>query len=153
MVIRETGQLLLGLPYPISLPHQSTLVSNLSATKVTTLWLKQPTCFCSDETLLCTGCFGPRLPVARSLKALHVFTYTLSCTCSHIILDLFYPQTKSIYPPPPLFPITGHENNAHCLAIAVNSLAGALFAFYGEQHQKERMKEFLVVRVTYSSKS
>ena len=49
--IRETGQLLLGLPYPISLPHQSTVnlsVSSLSATKVTTLWLKQSTCFCSD---------------------------------------------------------------------------------------------------------
>jgi len=38
----------------------------------------------------------------------------------------------------------GHENNAHCLAIAVNALAGTLFSFYGEQHQKERMKEFLV---------
>lgn len=39
----------------------------------------------------------------------------------------------------------GHENNAHCLAIAVNALAGAIFAYYGEQHQRERMKEFLVV--------
>ena len=41
----------------------------------------------------------------------------------------------------------GHENNAHCLAIAVNALAGAIFAYYGEQHQRERMKEFLVVRI------
>ena len=40
----------------------------------------------------------------------------------------------------------GHENNAHSLAIAVNALAGALFSFYGEQHQRDRMKEFLVVR-------
>ena len=39
----------------------------------------------------------------------------------------------------------GHENNAHCLAIAVNAMAGAIFAYYGEQHQRERMKEFLVV--------
>ena len=39
----------------------------------------------------------------------------------------------------------GHENNAHCLPIAVNALAGAIFALYGETHQKERMKEFLVV--------
>ena len=39
----------------------------------------------------------------------------------------------------------GHENNAHCLTIAVNALAGAIFAYYGEQHQRERMKEFLVV--------
>ena len=43
----------------------------------------------------------------------------------------------------------GHENNAHCLAIAVNALAGAIFAYYGEQHQKERMKEFLVVRIVF----
>lgn len=40
----------------------------------------------------------------------------------------------------------GHENNAHCLAVAINALAGALFAYYGEQHQKDKMKEFLVVR-------
>lgn len=38
----------------------------------------------------------------------------------------------------------GHENNAHCLPIAVNALAGTIFALYGETHQKERMKEFLV---------
>ena len=38
----------------------------------------------------------------------------------------------------------GHENNIHCLAIAVNSLAGAIFS-YGKEHQQERMKEFLVV--------
>ena len=40
----------------------------------------------------------------------------------------------------------GHENNAHCLAVAINALAGALFAYYGEQHQRDKMKEFLVVR-------
>ncbi len=40
----------------------------------------------------------------------------------------------------------GHENNAHCIPTAVNALAGAIFALYGESHQKERMKEFLVVR-------
>ena len=45
----------------------------------------------------------------------------------------------------------GHENNAHCLAIAVNALAGAIFAYYGEQHQRERMKEFLVVCILYRS--
>ena len=41
----------LGLPYAIRLPYKSkphvTTVSSLSATRVTTLWLKQPTCFCS----------------------------------------------------------------------------------------------------------
>ncbi len=39
----------------------------------------------------------------------------------------------------------GHENNAHCLAIAITSVAGAIFAYYGNQEQIERMKEFLVV--------
>lgn len=38
----------------------------------------------------------------------------------------------------------GHENNIHCLAIAVNALAGAIFSFHGKEHQKDRMKEFLV---------
>ena len=39
----------------------------------------------------------------------------------------------------------GHENNVHCLAIAVNAIAGAVFAFYGEQEQKDKMLEFIVV--------
>ena len=39
----------------------------------------------------------------------------------------------------------GHENNAHCLAVAITALAGAIFAYYGDTHQKDRMKEFLVV--------
>ena len=39
----------------------------------------------------------------------------------------------------------GHENNAHCLAVAITSLPGAIFAYYGDKEQKDRMKEFLVV--------
>ena len=39
----------------------------------------------------------------------------------------------------------GHDNNAHCLAIAVNTLAGAMFSGYGAIHQRQRMQEFLVV--------
>ncbi len=39
----------------------------------------------------------------------------------------------------------GHENNAHCLAVAITSLAGALFSYYGDQPQRDSMKEFLVV--------
>ena len=38
----------------------------------------------------------------------------------------------------------GRENNVHCLAIAVNAIAGAVFAFYGEQEQKDKMLEFIV---------
>ena len=32
-----------------------------------------------------------------------------------------------------------------CLAIAVNAIAGAVFASYGEQEQKDRMKDFIIV--------
>ena len=39
----------------------------------------------------------------------------------------------------------GHENNIHCLAIAVNALAGAIFSSYGKEHQRKQMKEFLIV--------
>ena len=47
----------------------------------------------------------------------------------------------------------GHDNNAHCLAIAVNALAGAMFAGYGAMHQKQRMKEFLVVSNVFRKRS
>ena len=40
--------------------------------------------------------------------------------------------------------IEAHENNAHCLAIAVNALAGAIFAYFGPEEQKQRMKDFLI---------
>ena len=43
-------------------------------------------------------------------------------------------------------PTTDHDNNAHCLAISVYALAGAMFASYGAFNQKQRMKEFLVVK-------
>lgn len=39
-----------------------------------------------------------------------------------------------------------HENNAHCLAVAVNALAGAIFAYFGPEEQKLKMKDFLIVR-------
>ncbi len=39
----------------------------------------------------------------------------------------------------------GHENNVHCLTIAVNAIASAVFAFYGEQEQRDKMKEFIIV--------
>jgi len=43
-------------------------------------------------------------------------------------------------------PTTGHDNNAHCLAIAVNALAGAMFASCGSTAQKQCMQEFLLVK-------
>ena len=45
-----------------------------------------------------------------------------------------------------LFSKIGHENNVHCLAIAVNAIAGAVFAFYSGQDQKDKMKEFIIVK-------
>ena len=44
------------------------------------------------------------------------------------------------------FSISAHENNAHCLAVAVNALAGAIFAYFGPEEQKQKMKDFLIVR-------
>ena len=43
------------------------------------------------------------------------------------------------------FCIVGHCNNSHCLAKAINSLAGALFTIHGPGDVEERLKEFLAV--------
>ena len=40
----------------------------------------------------------------------------------------------------------GHANNIHCMAKAINSLAGALFTIHGTGDVYERLKEFLAVR-------
>jgi NCK-associated protein 1 len=40
--------------------------------------------------------------------------------------------------------LQAHENNAHCLPIAVNAIAGSIFSFYGSNLQREKMREFLV---------
>eukprot|EP00731_Ephydatia_muelleri_P012650 Em0006g1544a len=40
--------------------------------------------------------------------------------------------------------IEAHENNAHCMAVAVNALAGAIFAYFGPEEQKQKMKDFLI---------
>ena len=66
---------------------------------------------------------------------------SLICYTAWLCLKVAAPHDSQLS----IIPTLGHENNAHCLAIAVNNLAGALFGFYGSQHQKERMKEFLVV--------
>ena len=39
----------------------------------------------------------------------------------------------------------GHTNNVHCLAKAVNALAGALFTVHGPGDVEMRLKEFLAV--------
>ena len=39
----------------------------------------------------------------------------------------------------------GHLNNCHCLAKAINSLAGAMFTISGPGDVEERLKEFLAV--------
>ena len=39
----------------------------------------------------------------------------------------------------------GHGNNIHCLAKAINSLAGALFTVLGHGDVEIRLKEFLAV--------
>ena len=42
----------------------------------------------------------------------------------------------------------GHANNVHCLAKAVNALAGALFTVHGPGDVEMRLKEFLAVSDT-----
>jgi len=44
--------------------------------------------------------------------------------------------------------VSGHTNNVHCLAKAVNALAGALFTVHGPGNVEMRLKEFLAVSLT-----
>lgn len=39
----------------------------------------------------------------------------------------------------------GHTNNIHCLAQAINGIAGALFTICGHGDIEDRLKEFLAV--------
>ena len=71
-----------GLPYVVSLQHQSkpfitTVSPGLSATRVTTLWLKQPTCFCSVGPCQC-GTMSVWDHVSVSMVQLVVCTTLLS---------------------------------------------------------------------------
>lgn len=43
------------------------------------------------------------------------------------------------------FFIIGHTNNIHCLAQAINGIAGALFTICGHGDIEDRLKEFLAV--------
>jgi len=47
----------------------------------------------------------------------------------------------------------GHTNNVHCLAKAVNALAGALFTVHGPGDVEMRLKEFLAVSSSHLVKS
>ncbi len=49
--------------------------------------------------------------------------------------------------------LSGHENNVHCLTISVNAIASAVFAFYGEQEQRDKMRDFIIVIITINSVS
>ncbi|XP_041365275.1 nck-associated protein 1-like isoform X2 [Gigantopelta aegis] len=41
--------------------------------------------------------------------------------------------------------LEGHQNNAHCLAKAINALAGAMFTNHGPGDVEDRLKEFLAL--------
>lgn len=41
--------------------------------------------------------------------------------------------------------LEGHENNIHCLALAVNQTFGILFALCGHDDIEDRLKEFLAL--------
>lgn len=51
-------------------------------------------------------------------------------------------RNESSYYKPPL---EAHVNNIHCLAHAINGMAGALFTIYGNGDIEERLKEFLAL--------
>ena len=40
---------------------------------------------------------------------------------------------------------SGHANNSHCLAKAINALAAAMFTIHGPGDVEDRLKEFLAV--------
>ncbi len=41
--------------------------------------------------------------------------------------------------------LDGHENNIHCLALAVNQTFGVLFTLSGHDDIEDRLKEFLAL--------
>ena len=41
--------------------------------------------------------------------------------------------------------LDGHENNIHCLALAVNQIFGVLFTTTGHEDIEDRLKEFLAL--------
>lgn len=43
------------------------------------------------------------------------------------------------------FFLSGNVNNCHCLALAVNQLAGAMFHIHGPGDVHDRLQEFLAV--------
>jgi len=46
--------------------------------------------------------------------------------------------------------LEGHSNNIHCLAVAVNTVFGALFTVWGQNDAEDRLKEFLAVVIIIS---
>ena len=93
VVVIWTEQLHLGLPYAISTPCKSKTshnhcLSSLSATRVTTLWLKQPTCFCSVHACML---------VLRVVSVLWLWNELGSCLldCMHYAISLQYQSNLS----------------------------------------------------------
>lgn len=57
------------------------------------------------------------------------------------MMSFFYSLGNSVC----LLPPTGHCNNIHCLAKAINQIAAALFTIH-KGSIEDRLKEFLAVR-------
>ena len=83
----------LRLPYAIS--PQYHCLSSLSATMVTTLWLTQPTCFCSDDDAMLRKCSDSvrSTPLfsafffENSLLGMHFGLLLQLVTCSFISME------------------------------------------------------------------
>lgn len=66
-------------------------------------------------------------------SSIYLFIFWIILT-SYLILHLNF-----------LYYFLGHGNNIHCLAKAINSLAGAMFTVLGHGDVEMRLKEFLAV--------
>ena len=94
------------------------------------------------------SCHKTTHPLLRLLSSsCHIGCSCRDCTEINSAVGMITLPPFSISPPLPSPPSPAHENNAHCLPMAVNSIGGSLFSFYGGHHQRERMKEFLVVSI------
>ena len=65
--------------------------------------------------------------------------FCVVCVCANVFQLWYFSDVHSVF--------IAHENNAHCIATALNSLSGALFSLCQLSHVQiaDKLKEFLAV--------
>ncbi|XP_067656118.1 nck-associated protein 1-like isoform X1 [Haliotis asinina] len=92
---------------------------------------------CAIDPTLCNA--------LRTLKSEHAEDeYTLACLLM-VFIAVSIPKLAKGDAARYRAHLEGHRNNSHCLAKAINSLAGALFTIYGPGDVEDRLKEFLAL--------